>query len=63
MNNSAMCDFVKGESHVTQLERDYSKWLASVNKSLGYSANDDLAFSLFDDGCTVEDAVAEIKVN
>lgn len=57
---SAMVDFVKNESAVSETERDFQKWCKQVSQLIGISFDKDLAFDLFTDGCSVEDAVTEM---
>lgn len=57
---SAMVDFVKNESAVSETERDFQKWCKQVTQRIGVSVDNDLAFDLFADGCSVEDAVTEM---
>lgn len=60
---SAMVDFVKSESAVSETERDFQMWYKQVKQRIGSSVDSDWAFDLFADGCSVKDAVAEMAPN
>lgn len=61
MNNSEMIDFVTTELRTTDVEREFNAWWKQVSEGLGSTDEEDLAADLYSDGCTVEDAIAEIK--
>jgi len=58
---SAMVDFVKSESAVSETERDFQMWYKQVTQRIGLSVESDWAFDLFADGCSVEDAITEMR--
>ena len=52
----------KSENYVAPIERRFDQWLAQVEGKLGYKLpDDDQSWSLFKDGCDVEDAVTELQ--
>lgn len=57
-----MLAFIKSENYTTKEERIFDNWMLKVEKQLGFKLEDDcLAWSLFKDGCSVEEAVQEIQ--
>ena len=57
-----MIAFIKSENYTTKEERIFDKWMLKVEKQLGFKLEEDgLAWALFKDGCSVEEAVQEIE--
>ncbi|MEI8659379.1 hypothetical protein [Vibrio sp. Hal054] len=58
--SATMVEFVKNESATSELERNFQSWCNEVAKQMGTLIDNDWAFDLFADGCSVEDAVVEM---
>lgn len=59
-----MFEMLKQENAVSPEELQYSAWLEKVRNRLGMHVNENsLAWDLWADGCDVEDAVEELRLN
>lgn len=55
-----MVNFAREESATLLIEREYDKWLAKLRKIVGDLEDDGLAYAIWADGCTPEEAAHEL---
>ncbi|EJN3582875.1 hypothetical protein P6C68_004376 [Escherichia coli] len=59
-----MYEMIRSENAVLPEELEYSAWLEKVRHRLGMHVGENsLAWDLWADGCDVEDAVEELRLN
>lgn len=61
METVNMVTMLQSESFVSREERSFNSWLSKVSSMIGFPVDENgLAFDLYNDSCSVVDAVAEI---
>lgn len=56
-----MAQMARREAYVPLSVRNHEKWLSAVNAQLGFQSDEDIALGLWEDGCTVSEAVEEFR--